>query len=103
MGMMVYISHSPMIPLSWLSSVELGLRQGLGLRRVPPGLGLGLGRQEGGPPVLLLPRVEQGLSEHGDVVLQVNVEHGLTTWPEILHYRQRGSERGRESDSQIEG
>lgn len=56
----VCVCVSPMIPLSLLSRVELGLMM------LP---------QTGRP--LLLFKVEQGLSVHGDAVLLVRVEHGL--------------------------
>lgn len=52
------------------------------LERVPPGLVLepqwdeGKSWVEGGPPTLAL-RVEQGLSEQGEAVLQVRVGLGL--------------------------
>ena len=69
-----------MIPLSLLSSVELGevmVPQGLEC----PGPELEPGpRLRGGarpPPLVLLWRVEQGLSVQGDAVLLVRVEHGL--------------------------
>lgn len=60
---------SPMIPLSLLSSVELGLVM------VPQGLE----RLRGGRLVVLL-RVEHGLSVLGDAVLLVSVEQGLIPW-----------------------
>lgn len=58
-----------MIPLSLLSSVELGLVM------VPQGLE----RLSGGRLVVLL-RVEHGLSVQGDAVLLVSVEQGLIPW-----------------------
>lgn len=57
----------PMIPLSLLSKVELGLVI------VPQGL-----RWLVGGWLALLFRVEQGLSVHADAVLLVSVEQGLT-------------------------
>lgn len=60
---------SPMIPLSLLSSVELGLVI------VPQGLV----RLSAGRLVVLL-SVEHGLSVLGDAVLLVSVEHGLMPW-----------------------
>lgn len=65
---------SPMIPLSLLSSVELGLVI------VPQGLV----RLRGGRLVVLL-RVEHGLSVLGDAVLLVSVEHGLMPWLAAEH------------------
>lgn len=59
----------PMIPLSLLSRVELGLVM------VPQGLE----RLRGGRPAVLL-RVEHGLSVQGDAVLLVKVEQGLMPW-----------------------
>lgn len=60
---------SPMMPLSLLSRVELGLVM------VPHGLRWATSGR------LLLPfKVEQGLSVHGDAVLLVRVEHGLILW-----------------------
>lgn len=58
-----------MIPLSLLSSVELGLVM------VPQGLE----RLSGGRLVVLF-RVEHGLSVLGDAVLLVSVEQGLMPW-----------------------
>lgn len=96
-----------MIPLSLLSRVEVGLwevgpgmfpvsravdgARPVGLERVPQGLELlwgesgakGWGRLF--PPGLML-RVEQGLSEQGDAVLQVRVELGLPPCIEISHF-----------------
>lgn len=63
------VSFSPMIPLSLLSRVELGLVM------VPQGLE----RLRGGRLAVLL-RVEHGLSVHGDAVLLVRVEQGLMPW-----------------------
>lgn len=63
------VHFSPMIPLSLLSSVELGLVM------VPQGLE----RLRGGRLVVLL-RVEHGLSVLGDAVLLVSVEQGLIPW-----------------------
>lgn len=65
---------SPMIPLSLLSSVELGLVI------VPQGLV----RLRGGRLVVLL-SVEHGLSVLGDAVLLVSVEHGLMPWLAAEH------------------
>lgn len=62
-------NFSPMIPLSLLSSVELGLVM------VPQGLEW----LSGGRLVVLL-RVEHGLSVQGDAVLLVSVEQGLIPW-----------------------
>lgn len=96
-----------MIPLSLLSRVEVGLWEGgpgllpvmgpgaglgTGLERVPLGLGLelqcgdgmGKGWGKGWPPALVL-RVEEGLSELGEAVLQVRVELGLPPWAEVSH------------------
>lgn len=58
-----------MIPLSLLSSVELGLVM------VPHGLA----RLSGGRLAVLL-SVEHGLSVQGDAVLLVSVEQGLIPW-----------------------
>lgn len=63
----VYACAVPMIPLSLLSKVELGLVI------VPHGL-----RWLVGGWLALLFRVEQGLSVHADAVLLVRVEQGLT-------------------------
>lgn len=106
---------SPMIPLSLLSRVEVGLCVGgpglllvggpvtaqgagvlTGLQRVPLGLVLELhcgegkdkGWAEGRAPALVF-RVEEGLSEHGDAVLQVNVELGLPPRAEVSHWKMR--------------
>lgn len=65
---------SPIIPLSLLSSVELGLVI------VPQGLV----RLRGGRLVVLL-SVEHGLSVLGDAVLLVRVEHGLMPWLAAEH------------------
>lgn len=62
--------RSPMMPLSLLSRVELGL---------------GTAPQGGGRPTRLL-RVEQGLSVPGEVVLLVRVEQGLTPWLGAVHW-----------------
>lgn len=64
-----------MIPLSLLSSVELGVVM------VPQGLQ----RLSGGRPEVLL-RVEQGLSVQGDAVLLVRVEQGLIPWLVTEHF-----------------
>lgn len=67
-------SISPMIPLSLLSRVELGLVI------VPQGLvRLRTGR------LLVLLSVEHGLSVLGDAVLLVRVEHGLMPWLAAEH------------------
>lgn len=69
---------SPMIPLSLLSSVELGLVI------VPQGLlRLRMGR------LVVLLSVEHGLSVLGDAVLLVRVEHGLMPWLAAEHWRKR--------------
>lgn len=68
-----------MIPLSLLSSVELGLVM------VPQGLE----RLRGGRLVVLL-SVEHGLSVLGDAVLLVSVEQGLIPWLVAEHYGHRG-------------
>lgn len=65
---------------------------GTGLERVPLGLVLELqwgegtdrGWGKGWPPALVL-RVEEGLSEQGEAVLQVRVELGLPPWAEVSH------------------
>lgn len=64
-----------MIPLSLLSSVELGLVM------VPQGLE----RLSGGRLVVLF-RVEHGLSVLGDAVLLVSVEQGLMPWLVREHF-----------------
>lgn len=73
---------------------EAGQGAGLdtGQERVPLGLVLELQCGEGKgkgwgkcwPPALVL-RVEEGLSEQGEVVLQVRVELGLPPWAEVSH------------------
>lgn len=63
----------------------------VGLERVPQGLELLCGERGAKgwgrlfPPRLML-RVEQGLSEQGDAVLQVRVELGLPPCIEISHF-----------------
>ncbi len=65
-----------------------------GLERVPLGLvpelqcgeGKGKGWGKGRPPALVL-RVEEGLSEQGEAVLQVRVELGLPPWTEASQCR----------------
>lgn len=64
-----------MMPLSLLSSVELGLVM------VPQGLV----RLRGGRLVVLL-SVEHGLSVLGEAVLLVNVEQGLIPWLVTEHW-----------------
>lgn len=106
---------SPMIPLSLLSNVEVGLRDGgpgllVGLSpEVGHGAGLCTGLRAGlragleTVPLGLEPepqwgedkgkdwppapvlRVEVGLSEHGEAVLRVRVELGLPPWVEVSH------------------
>lgn len=68
----------PIIPLSLLSRVELGLLM------VSQGLLLAA--------VLLtqLFKVEQGLSVLGDAVLLVSVEHGLMPWLRAVHCKTNG-------------
>ncbi len=65
-----------------------GAGLGTGLERVPLGLVLelqcGEGKAKGWPPALVL-RVEEGLSELGEAVLQVRVELGLPPWAEVSH------------------
>lgn len=109
----IHSSTSPMIPLSLLSRVEVGLWEGgpgllllmdpgagpgaglrTGLERVPLGLvlelqsgeGKGKGWCKGWPPALWL-RVDEGLSEQGEAVLQVKVELGLPPWAEESHWK----------------
>lgn len=67
-----------MIPLSLLSSVELGLVM------VPQGLE----QLRGGRLVVLL-RVEHGLSVLGDAVLLVSVEQGLIPWLVTEHWGEK--------------
>lgn len=102
---------SPIIPLSLLSRVEVGLWGGgprllpamspaeenwaglrtglesvpLGLRLEPP-CGEGEGRAKGWHTLLLL-KVDEGLSEQGEAVLQVNVELGLPPWAEVSPWK----------------
>lgn len=71
-----------MIPLSLLSSVELGLVM------VPQGLE----RLRGGRLVVLL-SVEHGLSVLGDAVLLVSVEQGLIPWLVTEHWGEREIEK----------
>lgn len=96
-----------MMPLSLLSRVEVGLWEGspgllldaaqgagldTGLERVPMGLVMplmcGEGRVKGWveawAPVVVF-RVEEGLSEQGEAVLQVRVELGLPPRAEVSH------------------
>lgn len=103
--------HSPMIPLSLLSRVEVGLWEGgpglllvmgpgagegaglgIELERVPLGLQCGEGKDKGWskdwPPALVF-RVEEGLSEQGEAVLQVRVELGLPPRAEVSHWKRR--------------
>lgn len=72
-----------MIPLSLLSSVELGLVM------VPQGLE----RLRGGRLVVLL-SVEHGLSVLGDAVLLVSVEQGLIPWLVTEHWGKERSGKG---------
>lgn len=74
-----------------------GAGQGAGLERVPLGLvlelqcdeGKGKGWGKGWPPALVL-KVEDGLSEQGEAVLQVRVELGLPPCAEVSHCKKRG-------------
>lgn len=69
-----------------------GAELGTELERVSLGLvlelqwgeGKGKGWGKGWPPALVL-RVEEGLSEQGEAVLQVRVELGLPPWAEVSH------------------
>ena len=74
---------SPMIPLSLLSRVELGLVM------VPQGLE----RLRGGRLVVLL-SVEHGLSVQGDAVLLVSVEQGLIPWLVTEHWEEEDRGKG---------
>lgn len=66
--------------------MDPGARLGNGPGRV--GLVLepqwGEGKHRGGPPALVL-KVEEGLPEQGEAVLQVRVELGLPPWAEVSH------------------
>lgn len=110
---------SPIIPLSLLSNVEVGLWDGgpgllpvmspqggqgagldAGLERVPLGLllepqwgeGKGKGWGKDWPPALVL-RVDEGLSEQGEAVLQVRVELGLPPWAEESYWEKKKTEK----------
>lgn len=103
------LQSSPIIPLSLLSKVDVGLWDegpGLfpvvgpeaghgavlraGLESVPLGLVLeprwGEDKGKDWPPALVL-RVDVGLSEQGEAVLQVRVELGLPPWAEVSHWK----------------
>ena len=73
-----------------------GAGLGIGLERVPLGLvlelqcgeGNGKGWDTGCPPALVF-KVDEGLSEQGEAVLQVRVELGLPPWAEVSHWKRK--------------